>query len=416
MKTFLIYCSILSLCGAFSLQVVGAEQPLHQRIDELVATAAGEWPIATRSSDSEFLRRIYIDLAGRIPTIEEARKFLHEDSTSKRADLINELLSSPDYVRNMSEQFHIMLMERLGNEVEWETFLRQSFEANKPWDKMVRDILSPKQEDDIHRGAVYFLTARLISEGAMAETDVPGLTRDVGRLLAGQDLQCAQCHDDISIDDYKQRDFQGLHAIFLNIKQNRSSKFPAVTEGLMSKKHEFMSVFIQKPEETGPRVPGLGEIELVTFPKDEEYIVAPDPKKRTPGVPKFSPLAELARGLTEKNNEVFRRNIVNRIWFLMMGRGLVHPLDRHHINNSPSHPQLLALLGEQFAVHNFDIKWLLKEIALSETYQRTSVLLQGRTPPPADRFVLAHQKRISPEQLALCTLVATGELQSDLLS
>ena len=99
----------------------------------------------------------------------------------------------------------------------------------------------------------------------------------------------------------------------------------------------------------------------------------------------------------------------------MMGRGLVHPLDEHHSDNIASHPQLLTLLAEQFAAHSFDIKWLLKEIALSETYQRTSILPRGQNPPPADRFVLAHQKRISPEQLVVCTLVATGKLQRDLL-
>lgn len=404
--------ALLLLVGTVIVPPAGAEEPLHQRIDALIAAAAGDWPIAARSSDAEFVRRVYLDLAGRIPTADEARTFLDDASADKRARLIDQLLAGPDYPRHMSRQLHIMLMERLGDDPEWARFLQKSFEANKPWDQMARDILHPDREDEDARGAAYFLTARLISEGAMADVDVPGLTRDVARLLVGKDLQCAQCHDHLSVEDYKQRDFQGLHAIFLNIKQDRGVKFPAVSEGLMVKKHDFMSVFIQEPEQTGPLVPGLGEIEIPQLPEDQQYKVPPDRKARTPGVPAFSPLAELAGGLAREENEVFRRNIANRLWFLMLGRGLVHPLDLHHSDNPASHPELLDELARQFATHHFDIKWLLKEIALSDTYQRSSVLAAGQEPPPRDRFVLAHQKRISAEQLLRSTLVATGELRN----
>lgn len=412
MKLFSISLAVLTISGSFAPYELAAEQPLHQRIDEIVIASAGELPIAPQSSDAEFVRRIFLDLAGRIPNRDEVKAFLVDDSPDKREQLIDQLLAGPDYPRHMSEQFHIMLMERLGNDENWAKFLRTSFEKNLAWDVITQALLHADRENEEVRGAAYFLTARLISEGAMADTDVPGLTRDVARLLAGKDLQCAQCHDHLSINDYKQQDFQGLHAIFLNIKEDRTVKFPAVSEGLMSQKHDFMSVFIQTPEQTGPRVPGSGEIELPTFAEGEEYLVPPDKKKRTPGVPKFSPLAALAENLTQVDNKVFRENIANRLWFLMLGRGLVHPLDEHHSDNPASHPELLAELGQQLAMHNFDIQWLLKQIALSETYQRTSVLTDGHQPPPRDKFVLAHQKRISAEQLLWSTLVATGELQN----
>ncbi|MEZ5944968.1 MAG: DUF1553 domain-containing protein [Planctomycetaceae bacterium] len=400
---FLIISSILLS------QSVGAVEPLHQRIDAHIDAASDNWMIAPRSDDAEFVRRIYVDLAGRIPTIEEVRSFLHDSTTDKRGRLIDRLLADSDFPQHMTNQLHIMLMERLGNDPEWEKFLLTSFRENRPWDEMVREMLHANRENEDTRGAAYFLTSRLISEGAMAETDVPGLTRDVSRLLAGQDLQCAQCHDHVSIDDYKQRDFQGLHTIFLNVKQDRTATFPAITEGLMSKKHEFMSVFIQQQEETGPVVPGAGEIEIPVFQEGEEYKVPPDRKKKIDGVPAFSPLETLARELAQQDNAIFRRNAANRFWFLMLGRGLVHPLDVHHSGNPPSHPELLEELGQEFAAHNFDIKWLLKEIALSETYQRTSRLPDGQEPPPREKFLLAHQKRISPEQLFESTLVATGE-------
>ncbi|MEK6235224.1 MAG: DUF1549 and DUF1553 domain-containing protein, partial [Planctomycetales bacterium] len=403
MKSSIFRLALLAFVGIAVGRTVWADVPFHQRIDEMIAATAGDLPVAGRSNDAEFLRRIHLDLAGRIPSSEEAREFFHDESPDKRAKLIDQLLAGSDYPRHMSDRFHVMLMERIGENADWSKFLRTSLEANKPWDEMARAMLAPNRDDEDARGAAYFLTARLASRGAMTDVDVPGLTRDVGRLLAGKDLKCAQCHDHVSIDDYKQRDFQGLHAVFLNIKPDGGAKFPAVTEGLFAKKREFMSVFIQEPEETGPRAPGLGEIDIPVFAKGEEYAVPPDKKKRTPGTPKFSPLSALAKGLADGENVVFRRNIANRLWFLMLGRGVVHPLDAHHGDNPPSHPKLLDAMGTHFAARGFDVKWLLREIALSETYQRTSMLPEGQRPPPRDKFVLAHQKRISAEQLLWST-------------
>ena len=142
----------------------------------------------------------------------------------------------------------------------------------------------------------------------MAPVDVPGLTRDVGRLFAGIDLQCAQCHNHLTVKDYSQRDFQGLHIVFENVDLRRDVKFPAIGEKLMTEQKEFSSVFEQVPVKTGPVVPGRGEVEIIVFDKGDEYKVAPDKKKRTPGVPKFSPLQELSVGLASPDNELFCRN------------------------------------------------------------------------------------------------------------
>jgi hypothetical protein len=84
-------------------------------------------------------------------------------------------------------------------------------------------------------------------------------------------------------------------------------------------------------------------------------------------------------------------------------------LDLHHGENPPSHPELLELLGQEFVAHKFDIKWLLRELALSETYQRSSILPEGQEPPPPESFLAAHEKRLSAEQLLWSMLVATGE-------
>ncbi|MEQ8791250.1 MAG: DUF1553 domain-containing protein [Pirellulaceae bacterium] len=402
---------LLTLSVALLASTAAAEEALHDRIDQLIEAKLGETQTLAQAAagDAQFVRRVYLDLAGRIPTVAETRAFLDDKADDKRAGLIDRLLAGDDYPRRMQELFHVMLMERRGDNEEWTKFLRASFEQNRPWDEIARAIIRPEADDETKRGAAYFFTARLVSEGAMAPVDVPGLTTDFGRLLAGVDLSCAQCHDHISIDDYKQLDFQGLHMIFENVKPRRDVPFPAVSEEVLTAKKEFMSVFTQVPMETAPRVPGGEEMEILTFPKGEEYAVEPDRKTKKPGVPKFSPLAELSQELAASDNDLFCKNIANRLWFVMMGRGLVEPLDLRHSANPPSHPELLELLADEFAAHKFDMKWLLKEIALTSAYQRTSVLGEGQAAPPRESYAVANEKRISAEQLFWSTMLATGE-------
>ena len=92
----------------------------------------------------------------------------------------------------------------------------------------------------------------------------------------------------------------------------------------------------------------------------------------------------------------------------MMGRGLVNPLDQQHAANPPSHPELMALLGDEFRAHQFDIKWFLGELAKTETYQRSSVLPDTGDAPPPESFVIANEKRLSGEQIVASVLIATG--------
>ncbi len=404
---WLMFAAPLAICS-----FVSADEPLHRRIDAQIQSTADAQGIKLQppAGDAEFVRRVYLDLAGRIPTADEVRLFLADESPGKRTTLVDQLLAKPGFARRMADQFHVMLMERRGEHEEWTRFLRSAFGRNAPWDEIATAIIQPDAEDEHLRGAAYFMTARLVSEGAMADVDVPGLTRDVGRLLAGVDLQCAQCHDHLDIEDYTQQDFQGLHMVFENVQVRRDTKFPAVSEKLMTEKKQYMSVFIQKPEETGPVVPGGREVEIVTFEKDREYATPPDKKKRIAGVPKFSPQRELAAGLTAKDNRLFAKNIANRMWFAMLGRGLVEPLDLQHAENPASHPELLSMLASELAARDYDLRWLVRQLALSETYQRTSLLADSEAAPPSDSFAVAAQRRLSAEQLFRSVLSATGEL------
>ena len=385
--------------------------PLHPRIDELIEARLNGTTVAPNSDDAEFLRRVYLDLAGRIPSATEAREFLANSDPGKRERLIDALLTGPDYPRRMRELFHSMLLERRGDNDEWAAFLGNAFEQNLPWHMIARAILKPDENNEQLRGAAFFMTQRLVSEGAMAPVDVPGLTRDVGRLLAGVDLECAQCHDHMTVSDYSQRDFQGLHIIFENVKTRTDLKFPAVSEGLLADRKEFKSVFEQVAMTTGPLIPGGTEVAIPKFEKGQEYLVEPDRKKRTPGVPKFSPLEALSERLAAPENAMFTRNIVNRLWFVMMGRGIVEPLDLHHAGNPPTHPELLDLLASEFAASGFNIRWLLGELAMSKTYQRTTRLpYASAAEQPVESYSVGLEKRLSPEQLFWSLITATGDL------
>jgi hypothetical protein len=382
---------------------------LPTQIDLLIKAAAGG-SVKEAASDSEFLRRVYLDVVGRIPCVDEARSFLIDTSEDKRTKLIDTLFASDEFPRRMEELLNQMLMERCGEDPEWQKFLAWAADTNQPWDVISRAILDPDAESELARGAAYFITNRLTKIGQQ-ETDFPGLTRDVGRMFMGVDLQCAQCHDHLFIDDYKQIDFQGLYTVFLNASIRTDVKFPAVGEKLMTKKIDFQSVFDNQPMTVGPRVPMAEELQIPLFEKGEEYTVPPEPKKKIAGVPKFSPLETLANDLATAENRAFAENLANRLWFIMMGRGLVHPLDLRHSNNQPSHPELLELLTDEVIARKFDMKSILRDLALTKTYQRTS-LREADEQFAEDRYSVAIEKPVWAEQLLWSTLIATGSTKA----
>jgi hypothetical protein len=176
----------------------------------------------------------------------------------------------------------------------------------------------------------------------------------------------------------------------------------------MLKKVEFMSVFVKEPKTVGPKLPGLEEVSLPTFEKGQEWEVAPDPKTKKAGKVKFSTLKTLSEQLPTPTNPLFKKNIVNRLWWLMMGRGQVHPLDLMHKDNPASHPELLELMGNDLAGHEFDIRWLLRELALSKTYQRSTVSSFSADEVPLQSYRVALEKPLSSEQLLQSVLTATG--------
>jgi len=351
-----------------------ADQPLHQRIDAAVEqTAIG--PLAALCSDADFVRRIYLDLTGVIPTHEQVETFLADDSPDKRAQLIDTLINGPEFARHFAVQLNVLLMDRRTDatvdQKAWEGYLIDSITRRKPLNEIFQELIDP---GDSASPARKFLLNR--------DAEPHAMTRDVGRMVFGMDMQCAQCHDHPIIDDYYQADYYGLFAFL-----NRTTKFtdPKSKLIVLSEKAEgeapFESVFTGEGRKTTlPRVPwGATLYDEPTFSAEEAYQVKPD--KENAGKPTFSRREALAKRLSE--NEQFRRNLANRVWALVQGRGLVHPTDFHYAENPPVNPELLAILTEDFAQHKFDLHYAVRQIVLSKTYQRSC------EPPAAETLNLA---------------------------
>ncbi len=383
-----------------------AEEPLHQIIDRMIEADLGD-RIAARSTDSEFLRRISIDLTGMPPSSREARSFLDDPSPYKRLRLIDQLLESPEYARRMQIFFDVMWMQRRRDQhVDddlWDEYLYQAIRQNRPYDALVREILQSDGTNLGDRGPSKFVLER------GAEPDL--LTRDVARLFLGRDMQCAQCHDHPLVGDYAQADYFGIYAfvkqlsLFTDKKTNRSMLAEKAGEEV-----QFTSVFKKEiTRTTGPRILDQPVIDEPTFDgEDEAYLVKPAKNVRT--VPRFSRYAQLGPALTRPEVRDFSRNIVNRLWSLVMKRGLIEPVDLISLENPSSHPELLDVLADWFVNHDHDINAFLRELVRSETYQRSSEPAPWMSTEDCEPYLFSvgQLQPLGPEALAWSVMRVTG--------
>jgi Protein of unknown function (DUF1553)/Protein of unknown function (DUF1549) len=386
-----------------------AQTPLTQRIDQEIQKGLQGTPAALPAGDAEFLRRVYLDLTGIVPSAAEARAFLSDPAPDKRAKLIDKLLVGDEYARHLQNTFDVLLLDRRPDKFvkrpEWLEFLRKSFAANTPYDQLVREILSADGADPKTRAAAAFYLNR---EG---EPNV--LTKDISRLFLGMNLQCAQCHDHPLVDAYKQDFYYGIYAFLnrsyaINDKNLKMTVFAEKAEGDVS----FQSVFAPKVmKTTGMFLPFGKPITEPKFDKGQEYVAAPKQGER--GVPKFSRRAQLAGALTAPDNPRFARAAVNRLWWLVFGRGIVNPVEFDHPGNPPSHAELLELLTQDFVARKFDIKSLLRDLVLSQAYQRSSELPKDAKDIDPAKFAVAPVRALTPEQFAWSLLQATGQLDAD---
>ena len=406
--------AVWALILALSLSAPGraadrppADRPIPAVIDHFVddLLKADEITPASQADDATLVRRLTLDLAGRIPTLAEAEEYVNSSDPGKRSKLVERLLASPAFVRFQAAQFDVMLNStvaggdrRRGGVGE---YLLAALQDGKSWDRIFRELMLPDESDPRQKGAVEYLRARV--------KDHDQLTNDVSVAFFGVNVSCAQCHDHPHVTDWKQDHFYGMKSFF-------ARSFEA--GGQVGERGVGLIKFkpTRGPERTAKLLFLTGsEVQTDTLreptreeqKKEKEFTDKAKAKKGPPPAPAFSArkkLVELA--LSDGQNEFFARAFVNRIWHRLLGRGLVEPLDQMHAANEPSHPELLAWLARDTARHGYDLKRLVRGIVLSRTYSRSS-RYDSESHPPSKYFAVARLKALTPGQLAT-SLKLTG--------
>lgn len=410
--------------GATTTQVI--DQLIEKRWHELNLT-----PSAT-CDDRTFVRRVYLDLAGRIPKPDELARFLEDKNSSNRAALVNTLLDSPDYAQRMRDVFDVVFNERgafqsnrdrrrgggnNGLQDKWLDYLEWSFRENRPWNTMTREILTarPAPTEAKAKGAAQFLYARKDNVQLMAES--------TGTTLLGLTIKCAQCHDHPLAPEIKQAHYWGMVAVFNRSKGVDTNAGPGVAESAIGGFVKFTNL---KGTSTDARVMFLdGKTLDETWPKEgaketesvEQYtnstLMGDGKNLKGIPVPKYSRREQFANWLCEPTNPLLARNFVNRLWALLIGRGFVHPVDRLDSSRAASHPELLDYLADDFAKNNYDIKRLIRAITATRAYQLDSRAAPSRAAhaskrPLPDSFADALDKPLTAEVLLRSTLIAAG--------
>ena len=379
--------------------------PVAEAIDRAVDQPLREHGItpAGRASDEVLVRRLMLDLAGRIPTAAEVRAYL--DSTAsdseKRVRLVDRLLDTPDYVFHQQNEFERLLMPEAGRDQEFREYLLAAVRENRPWDQLFREMMLADVPE-----AAGFLKARASS--------VDDMTNDTSRIFFGVSISCAQCHDHPLVADWRQDHYFGLLAFFdrtyLTKKKTLAEKHSGEVKFKTTADEEKLARFMfltgktveEPPVELTDEQRKAREQEVRRQMKEDD---APPP---TP--PDFSPRAALVElALAPENDAFFSRAIVNRIWMRLMGQPLVDPPDQMHSGNVATNPELLDWLAGDLVEHDYDLRRLIRGIVLSEAYARSSRWTEDGDAPWVGYYAVAIPRPLTPRQLALSLIVATRD-------
>jgi mono/diheme cytochrome c family protein len=348
-------------------------------------------------SDAVWCRRLYLDLAGRIPTAAELAAFA---AAPQRDPLIDKLLASPEYAVRMRELWDTFLMGRLkrGNPdgrrkgSGWWTFLEKAFKNNRPWNDVVNDMLCARPDKTPElKGAAWFLFER--------KNDFQRIAEAVAPVVYGTKIDCAQCHDHPLAREIKQAHYWGLVAAFNRGKNVDASSGVAESAvgGFMNftnlKKESQPAMVTLLTGRTLPEVWPAGE----TQEKDSPDLYL-DPKAAV-RLPKYSRREAFAEAATQ-DNPLLARAFVNRMWAAFTGRGIVNPPDEINERNVPSHPELLDWLAQDFASHHYDTRRVVREIV------RSSVYALGVSTAAPELFAGMLERPLAAEQLARSWRVA----------
>jgi len=392
--TVLRSATVLLLLATTSSVARGDEVvELATEIDGLIRRrlAAENVTAAPVADDAEFLRRVFLDLGGRIPPSTRVRRFLADRDPDKRRKVVDELLDSSLYVVHFSNVWRKALLPETQADPQtrvlvpaFEAWLRQKLTDDTSYSEMVREIVTvplaasrnPREipgQADRPSPLAFYQAKQIKPENLAAST---------ARTFLGIRIECAQCHDH-PFDNWKQNDFWSFAAFFAGMeRQGRGGFLAAIREVADRRKL---------------KIPGTETSVGPVFLDGSRPLPT-----QTRGARQL-----LADWMITAENSYFAKAAVNRLWSQMFGIGLVDPPDDFTADNPPSHPKLLDLLASEFASHNFDVRHILRSIVASDAYQRTS----RQTDPSQQKprlFSRMAVKGLSPEQIFDSLAQATG--------
>ena len=396
----LVALFLLTIAGApFPVWAADQQQKdaaaLAVQIDRLVLEklkASAVIP-APRADDASFIRRLNLVLGGRVPVSSDVRAFIADQSPEKRAKAIDHLLDSAAYANHMTASWRGWLLPEAATDPAlanaapaFETWLRTRIRDELPFDQLVTELITyplngragANQDPDdpaaaSSTGPLAFYTAK--------EGKPENLAAATARLFLGVHLECAQCHNH-PFGKWSRDQFWGLAAFFGGIERP--------TGGALREAMGRREILIPNSERAVP----------ATFLDDRE------PEWQY----KKSPRATLAAWMTGPDNPFFARAIVNRLWWMVFGIGLVDPVDDFHDQNLPSHPELLNTLAKAFIQSGFDTKFILRAICASETFSRSSAPLD-LDPSNIRLFAYFPMQGLAPEQLYDSLEVVFGQAE-----
>jgi hypothetical protein len=334
------------------------------------------------ASDAELLRRVYLDLAGRTPSVNEVRDYLQNTSPDRYESLVNRLLNSPDHASHLAAKFRSFLipegvdLTNFGGVEAFEKWLAGRFQSNESYDKTVQSLLLAEGRL-AQSGPLLFYSATKLEADQLA-----GRT---ARVFLGMRLECAQCHDH-PFEPWTQEDFWGFAAFFARISRPRG-KLETVSTVMQVRDVDRGEVMM--PESTVPVSP--------KFLNADEVLTDEKANARR---------KKLTVWLTGSDNPYFARATANRVWSMLFGKGIVNPVDDFGVGNPPLSQELLDLLAGHFIKSTFNLKELFRVVALSGAYRLSS----GSEVTDEARqawFAQMNVKMLTAEQVYDCITVAT---------
>jgi len=375
---------------------------LAKKIDRLLAKCWADAAVtpAPLADDAEFLRRVYLDLAGRIPSVSEAQAFLKDTRADRRGRLVDQLLASPRYVAHFTNVYRALLIPEASNNFlvrvqqgSFEGWLKKQVAVNAGYDQMTRELLTaPMGAQGL--GALANLgggDASPLAFYSAKEFKPESLAAGTARIFLGVSVECAQCHNH-PFTDWKREQFWGFAAFFSGIQSTRVQ--------------DFLLPGKEIPDKRELAIPGTETVVQARYLDG----VAPE------WTPQAVSRTTLAEWVTSPDNPYFARSAVNRTWAYFFGTGLVEPVDDMvGTTNNAKYGELLDTVSREFAAHKFDTKFLIRTLTATEAYQRTSA---GTLAAPAGQkteatddpalFSRMPLRGLTAEQLFDSVAMATG--------